>query len=65
MSCFNGAKFTGSFYISVDNADALWNELKTKCKVCYEIENFEWGMREFAIFDNNGYTLQFGHKINQ
>jgi hypothetical protein len=27
----------------------------------YTIENFEYGMREFAIYDNNGYMLQFGH----
>jgi len=23
--------------------------------------DFEYGMREFAIYDNNGYMLQFGH----
>jgi uncharacterized glyoxalase superfamily protein PhnB len=60
----NGAKFTGSFYIRVDNADDLWEKLKVKTKVCYSIENFDWGMREFAIYDNNGYILQFGHEIN-
>ena len=27
-----------------------------------EIETFEWGMREFAIYDNNGYVLQFGQE---
>ena len=31
----NGDKFTGLFYIGVDDADKLWNELKDKTKVCY------------------------------
>src|ERR1041385_1203781 len=61
---FDGPKFTGSFYFTTDNADELWEHLKNKAKVCYEIENFEWGMREFAIYDNNGYLLQFGQPVN-
>ncbi|WNI38101.1 VOC family protein [Chryseobacterium sp. SG20098] len=52
--------FSGSFYFNVNQVDDLWEDLKTKAKVCYEIETFEWGMREFAIYDNNGYILQFG-----
>jgi len=52
--------FSGSFYFNVNKVDDLWEDLKTKAKVCYEIESFEWGMREFAIYDNNGYILQFG-----
>jgi uncharacterized glyoxalase superfamily protein PhnB len=51
---------SGSLYFRVDNVDELWTKLKDTYKVCYEIENFEYGMREFAIFDNNGYVLQFG-----
>jgi catechol 2,3-dioxygenase-like lactoylglutathione lyase family enzyme len=56
-------QFTGSFYFNTDEVDSLWSELKIKARVCYEIENFEWGMREFAIYDNNGYLLQFGQEI--
>lgn len=52
--------FSGSFYFNVNQVDDLWEDLKTKAKVCYEIETFEWGMREFAIYENNGYILQFG-----
>jgi uncharacterized glyoxalase superfamily protein PhnB len=40
--------FTGSFYFNVNNVDELWEDLKTKAGICYEIETFEWGMREFA-----------------
>ncbi|MFN1215828.1 VOC family protein [Chryseobacterium kwangjuense] len=60
----NGIGFTGSFYFNVDNVDDLWEDLKTKAKVCYEIETFEWEMREFAIYDNNGYILQFGQPVD-
>ncbi len=55
--------FTGSFYINTEDADEIWNSLKGKMKICYTIENFEYGMREFAIYDNNGYILQFGQEI--
>ena len=60
---FDKPTFTGSFYIVLDNSDELWEVLKDKCKVCYEIETFDWKMREFGIFDNNGYLLQFGTEI--
>ena len=55
--------FTGSFYFNTDNVDALWERLKDKAEVCYGIENFHHGMREFAVYDNNGYLLQFGQEI--
>lgn len=60
----NGIGFTGSLYFNVDNVDELWEDLKTKAKVCYEIETFEWEMREFAVYDNNGYLLQFGQPVD-
>ncbi|WP_313808069.1 VOC family protein [Flavobacterium sp.] len=62
---FDKPIFTGSFYINVDSADQLWEQLKDKCNVCYEIETFDWGMREFAVYDNNGYLLQFGHNVEE
>ena len=55
--------FTGSFYFGTDNADEMWEKVKDKARVCYGIENFDYGMREFAVYDNNGYILQFGHEI--
>jgi len=54
---------SGSLYFRPDNVDAVWEQLKDKAKICYPIENFEYGMREFAIYDNNGYILQFGEPI--
>ncbi|KFF12560.1 glyoxalase [Chryseobacterium soli] len=62
---FHKIGFSGSFYFNVDKVDELWEELRTKTKVCYEIETFEWEMREFAIYDNNGYILQFGQPVEE
>jgi uncharacterized glyoxalase superfamily protein PhnB len=62
---FEKAQFTGSFYFNTDDVDALWDKLKDKARVCYGIENFPYGMREFAVYDNNGYLLQFGQPIEQ
>lgn len=60
---FDTAAFTGSFYFDVDDARTLWNAVKDQARVCYPIEDFHYGMREFAIFDNNGYLLQFGQPL--
>lgn len=60
---FEKPVFTGSFYFNTNNVDALWQDLKDKVKVSYEPESFEWGMKEFAVYDNNGYLLQFGQPV--
>ena len=60
---FDKPTFTGSIYLSTDNVDELWNTLKDTVRICYPVEDFEYGMREFAIYDNNGYLLQFGQEL--
>lgn len=55
--------FTGSLYFRTDQVDELWHTLNGKVRICYPIESFAYGMREFAIYDNNGYLLQFGQII--
>jgi len=60
---FERPHFTGSVYFRCDNVDELWRTVKDKAEIVYPIENFEYGMREFAIRDNNGYLLQFGQEI--
>lgn len=57
---FTAPVCTGSFYINTDDVDLLWEALKGQVDVLYDIETFGYGMREFAIYDNNGYILQFG-----
>jgi catechol 2,3-dioxygenase-like lactoylglutathione lyase family enzyme len=59
---FDQAAFTGSLYLYVDDIDDLWNRLKDAARVCYTIETFDYGMREFAIYDDSGYVLQFGQE---
>lgn len=60
---FERPSFTGSLYIRCDDVDAMWRQVKDQAKVCYPVEDFEYGMREFAIYDNSGYLLQFGQEI--
>ncbi|HYJ90112.1 MAG TPA: VOC family protein, partial [Pyrinomonadaceae bacterium] len=38
---------TGSFYFTTDDVDSFSEELKDKARICYGIENFFYGMREF------------------
>ena len=57
---YNGPQFTGSLYLLTDDADAWWGFLKDRANIVYPIEDFKYGMREFAVKDCNGYILQFG-----
>ena len=61
---FKEAQFTGTIYIHTDDVDKLWKELKDSVEIVYPIDNIEYGMREFAIYDNNKYILQFGQEID-
>lgn len=56
--------FTGSLYFQCDDVDTIWMQLQDKVGICYPPENFEYGMREFGIYDNNGYLLQFGQELS-
>ena len=60
---FEKPTLTGSIYFNTADVDALWEQIKDKARIVYPIENFFYGMREFAIRDNNGYILQFGQEI--
>jgi uncharacterized glyoxalase superfamily protein PhnB len=60
---FEKPMLTGSLYFNSADVDALWDEIKDKANVVYPLESFYYGMREFAIRDNNGYILQFGQEI--
>lgn len=69
LSAFNAHEgdfacvFTGSLYLRCDDVEAWWLRLKDKARVCYPIESFEYGMREFAVYDCNGFLLQFGQPL--
>ena len=55
--------FTGSLYFNCDELDLLWERLRDVARVEYPIDDFDYGMREFAIYDPNGYLLRFGREI--
>ena len=51
-------------YIWVDDADALNAEFKAKgVKIVREIEDQDYGCRDFDIEDCNGYRLCFGEEL--
>lgn len=58
-----GAVITGTLYLYPANVNELWENLKDKAPIAYPIEDFDYGMREFGIKDNNGYILQFGQDL--
>jgi len=63
---FEKPHFTGSLYFKLDkpeHVDDLWQRIKDKVRVVYPVEDFDYGMREFGIYDNNGYILNFGSEI--
>jgi uncharacterized glyoxalase superfamily protein PhnB len=61
---FDAPAFTGSLYFNVSDAASLWESVKDVAQVAYPLEDFAYGMREFAINDNNGYLLQFGQPLD-
>ena len=52
-------------YIWVKDADALYEELQARgVKITREIENMDYGCRDFDVEDNSGYILCFGQNLN-
>lgn len=51
--------FTGALYIFPDSIDALVEELHGKVPFAWGPEEREYGLREFAIRDPDGYTMVF------
>lgn len=60
---FTTPVFTGSLYITTNDVDGIWASLQNKVQLAYHLETFAYGMREFAIYDNNGYIIQFGQRV--
>ena len=55
---------TGSMYIVTAQVDQLWEQVKEKATIKTPLEDREYYMRDFSIFDNNGYELVFGQNIS-
>ncbi len=54
--------FSGALYIFPESVDRLAGELNGKVKFAWGPEDIEFGIREFAIHDPNGYTLVFAER---
>lgn len=52
-------QFTGALYIFPDGVDNVANELKDRVAFVWGPEETDFGTREFAIRDPDGYTLVF------
>lgn len=61
---FQKPTFTGSIYVKTNNVESFWNSIKEDVKISYPLEQFDYGMKEFSIYDNNGYLIQFGEETN-
>ena len=51
--------FTGALYIFPEDIDPLAEELRGKVPFAWGPEETEFGIREFAIRDPDGYTTHF------
>jgi len=54
-----------TLYMRTDDADAQYNQLKSKVEVLQEPINRFYGMREWTMKDINGYILCFGQELGQ
>ena len=61
---FEKAEFTGSLYIYIDDVETVWTEIKESVEICYPLAEFDYGMKEFGFYDNNGYLLKFGQALS-
>jgi len=53
-----------SVYFVVSDADLLYNFQKDNAvEIIAPPENKEWGLREYAVRDLDGYYLLFGHRL--
>lgn len=55
--------FTGALYTFPDSIEALAAELREKVPFAWGPAERDYGMREFAIRDPDGYTLVFAERI--
>lgn len=60
---FGSPQATGTQYVYVDDAMALWNDIKARVQAERGPEQTDYGMLEFTIKDPNGYLLTFGQSV--
>jgi len=50
-------------YFNPADVRALWEHLKDRADVAWQLEEMPYGMLEFALRDCNGYILSFGQEV--
>ncbi|MEJ0057341.1 MAG: VOC family protein [Bacteroidota bacterium] len=53
----------GTFFIEMEGIDELYESLKGKADIAFEIRTTFYGKREFGIRDLNGYFLVFAEDV--
>ena len=56
---------TGSIYVFMKDVNEFWESVKQKVKIKTPIADRQYLMRDFSIFDNNGYEIVFGEDISK
>lgn len=54
---------SASFYIEVENIEALYSSIKGKVEIIKELNTVWYGAKEFYIKDINGYILGFSQRV--
>lgn len=52
-------------FIVLEGIDEFHESIKDKAKIVVDLHDTFYGMREFAIEDNNGYVLTFAEELEQ
>jgi len=61
---FSRPQLTGNIFIFTDQVDQIWESVKNKVTIKSPIADRAYLMRDFSIYDNNGYELVFGEDIS-
>lgn len=59
----NPPHLTGQILIDVVGVDELFERIRTRAKILWGPETFDYGKREFSCSDPHGYTLVFSEPI--
>jgi hypothetical protein len=60
---FRTPEFSGGLYIFPESLDRLDEELRGKVQFAWGPEETEYGIREFAVRDPDGYLLVFAEPV--
>jgi uncharacterized glyoxalase superfamily protein PhnB len=59
------AGHTSTLFVVVDRVDALFDEVRDRVQIAMPLKDQFYGMREFAVFDPDGYLVTFAQPISR